>query len=54
LGITTTGCCCGHNKLYGFIGVVDEDIEEMIGLGYEVAFNPSRPNDKDSFLPKSI
>ena len=53
-GITTTGCCCGHNKLEGFIGVVERDIPKMKELGYEVQFNPSRPNDEDSFKPKSL
>lgn len=54
LGITTTGCCCGHNKLPGYIGVIPDDIPRMKELGYEVAFNPSRPGDEDSFLPTSI
>lgn len=51
-GITTTGCCCGHNKSEGFIGVIDSDIKRMKELGYEVHFNQSRPNDDDSFKPK--
>jgi hypothetical protein len=54
LGITTTGCCCGHNKLYGYIGVIESDIERMMEMGYRVAFNPSRPLDKDSFIPKTV
>lgn len=54
LGITTTGCCCGHNELPGFIGVVEEDIPRMKQLGYEVMFNPSRPGDEDSFYATSI
>lgn len=53
LGITTTGCCCGHNKLGGFIGVVDEDIQRMKEMGYAVRFNQSRPGDEDSFIPKT-
>jgi hypothetical protein len=53
-GVTTTGCCCGHNEQQGYIGVADEDIPRMKELGYEVAFNSSRPNDEDSFIPKSI
>ena len=28
-GIKTHGCCCGHNKVEGFIGVEDEYIENM-------------------------
>lgn len=54
LGITTTGCCCGHNKLPAYIGVIDSDIQRMKDMGYEVHFNPSRPNDEDSFIPTSI
>lgn len=54
IGITTTGCCCGHNKLYSYIGVINEDIPRMIDIGYEIRFNHSRPNDNDSFIPKSI
>jgi hypothetical protein len=54
LGITTTGCCCGHNKMPSYIGVIPNDISRMKDLGYEVAFNPSRPDDEDSFTPTSI
>ena len=54
IGITTTGCCCGHNKIYGYIGVIDKDIHRMKFIGYEVQFNPNRPNDEDSFIPKTI
>ena len=28
-GITTTGCCCGHNKVLAYIGVADSDISAM-------------------------
>jgi hypothetical protein len=54
MGVTTTGCCCGHNKVEGYIGVIDEDIPKMKELGYKVAFNECRPGDEDSFVPKSI
>ena len=54
IGIRTTGCCCGHNKVDGYIGVIDEDIEKMKNLGYTVHFNKSRPNDEDSFNCKSL
>lgn len=54
LGITTTGCCCGHNKLPGYIGVIDEDIQKMISLGYANVLNTTNPQRKDSFSPKSI
>jgi hypothetical protein len=53
LGITTTGCCCGHNKMEGFIGVIDDDIPRMKAMGYKVAFNSSRPGDEDSFVARS-
>lgn len=54
LGIKTTGCCCGHGKQeLAFIGVVPEYIPRMKELGYKVQFNPCRPNDEDSFVPKT-
>lgn len=53
-GIKTTGCCCGHgNKYMAYIGVKPEYIEKMKELGYKVHFNKCRPNDEDSFVPKS-
>ena len=52
-GIKTTGCCCGHGKNEPFIGVDFEDIEKMKKLGYKVQYNPCRPNDEDSFIPKT-
>ena len=54
LGIITTGCCCGHNRLEGYIGVVDEDITKMKELGYKVEYNPCRPGDEDSFYAKTV
>ncbi len=53
-GITTTGHCCGHNKMMGYIGVEWGDIQKMKDLGYRVAFNDLRPDDEDSFIPKSV
>lgn len=53
-GITTTGCCCGHNKLPGYIGVIDSDIEKMKAMGYEIQPNENRPGAEDSFKPKSL
>lgn len=50
-GIITTGCCCGHNKQKGYIGVKEEYISKMVSLGYKVRFNECRPDDKDSFIP---
>lgn len=54
LGIITTRCCCGHNKVDSYIGVSDEFIPIMKELGYKVRFNNIRPNDEDSFIPKEI
>lgn len=48
-GIITTGCCCGHNQIPGFIGVEFAFIDQMKQLGYKVQYNPMRPNDEDSF-----
>lgn len=53
MGIETTGCCCGHNLVEPFIGVEFEFIPKMKELGYEVRFNPCRPDDEDSFISKS-
>lgn len=56
LGISTTGCCCGHNiePIFAFIGVIGEDIPKMISLGYEFQVNETDLTRKDSFKPKSI
>ena len=55
LGIETTGCCCGHNthRAHAYIGVTNEHIDQMKGMGYKVVFNSSRPGDDDEFSPKS-
>ena len=53
MGIKTTGCCCGHGKQGAFIGVDCDDIQKMKDLGYEVYHNECRPNDEDSFVPKT-
>lgn len=54
MGIKTTGCCCGHGRTEPFIGVDFDDIQKMKDLGYQVHFNKCRPNDEDSFIPKTI
>lgn len=54
LGIRTTGCCCGHNKLDGFIGVIEEDIGRVMHLGYEPRLNETDPLRHDSFHPLSV
>lgn len=53
-GITTTGCCCGHNKAEPYIGVIFSDIPKMKALGYTVKYNNCRPYDEDSFIPQSL
>lgn len=54
MGIKTTGCCCGHgNQGLAFIGVMSEYIPRMKELGYKVQFNSCRPDDEDSFRPKT-
>lgn len=53
-GIHTTGCCCGHgDSSKAFIGVDFKDIDKMKELGYKVHFNSCRPEDEDSFVPKT-
>ena len=52
-GIRTTGCCCGHNALPGYIGVVDEDVPRMLALGYRVRPHETDPTRRDSFYPLS-
>ena len=51
-GITTIGCCCGHNRFTPYITVIEEDIPRMKALGYQVQFDPFAPLSQDSFVPK--
>lgn len=53
-GIVTTGSCCGHNKVPGYIGVDEKDIDKMKELGYVVLPNSLDASREDSFVPKSI
>lgn len=54
-GIKTTGCCCGHGQSSkAFIGVKPEFIPRMKELEYTVYYNSCRPNDEDSFIPKTM
>lgn len=54
MGIKTTGCCCGHGDVTKcFIGVKEEYIPQMKEMGYKVFFNSIRPEDEDSFVPKT-
>lgn len=54
LGIKTTGCCCGHGRTNPLINVDFDDIQRMKDMGYKVQYNPCRPNDEDTFYPKTI
>lgn len=54
-GIRTTGCCCGHGDAEtAFIGVRADFIPKMKEMGYKVFHNKYRPNDEDSFIPKTV
>lgn len=53
LGIETTGCCCGHNKGFAYIGVLDKYIDKMLELGYKIAPGIT-PDRRDSFYPLSM
>lgn len=52
-GIRTTGCCCGHGKALGYIGVWEEDIQRMIDIGYVVRPNETDGSRRDGFYPKT-
>lgn len=50
LGITTLGCCCGHNSsIAAYIQVVKSDIKRMKELGYKKQVNTF---NKNSFVPQ--
>ena len=51
LGVETTGCCCGHNKVRPMINVKPEYHNKMIKLGYKHWVNEF---DVDCYEPKSI
>lgn len=51
LGITTYGCCCGHNKVESMVNVDDKDIDKMLELGY-VQNHPDKTR-KDTFKLKT-
>lgn len=57
LGIHTQGCCCGHNKMTGFIQVERTDYQRMLNFGYEWYHGYSDDlggNSRyDAFIPKS-
>ena len=54
MGVATTGCCCGHNKTFAYIGVEKQHIQQMKDMGYEVQSNHMYPDREDSFKPKSL
>lgn len=57
LGIHTQGCCCGHNKMCGFIQVERTDLQKMLDYGYEwyhgYSENLGGKDRYDAFIPKS-
>ncbi len=53
-GIRTYGCCCGHNKIQGYINVDEEDFSKAQALGYEKYVFPNDPSRDDTIIPKSI
>lgn len=56
-GITTTGCCCGHNlgTFAPFIGVIKDDVSRMASLGYELNDDgPECPSNGLNFKPKTL
>lgn len=54
LGIITTGCCCGHNIGFAYIGVEEDFIPEMEKLGYKHQLNPMNVEANDIFVPKIL
>lgn len=48
-GIETIECCCGHNKVDGYISVSPKHRDSMILIGYQ----PIDENHIDAFKPKS-
>lgn len=51
LGIVTHGCCCGHNEMQSIVNVADENIQQMLDLGY-VQNHPDTTR-KDTFRLKT-
>ena len=35
LGVVTLGCCCGHNKVKGFVNVGMDGFQKAIDAGYK-------------------
>jgi len=52
-GIKTIGCCCGHNKKYGYIQVTPNDCEKMEKLGYIRQPEKDEYCGKWCFIPKT-
>lgn len=51
-GIITYGCCCGHNILESMVNVDDNNIEQMLKMGY--VQNHHDKTRKDTFRLKTI
>ena len=52
-GVTTIACCCGHGRKQGFIQVIEQDVEDMLMLGYEMLPVDENGNGKWCFKPKT-
>ena len=53
-GIKTIGCCCGHQKLCGYIQVSPEYVSKMQELGYKQSRQDENGNGLWCFVPKSV
>lgn len=51
--VKTLGCCCGHDKLQGYVQVEPQYCEKMIELGYEQLPLDKNGNGLWCFKPKS-
>lgn len=51
-GIWTLECCCGHNKVDGYIIVANEHITKMEKIGYKRQYHPTEEYRNDIFYPK--
>ena len=54
LGITTTGCCCGHRKGKEYIKVIKKDVVRMMFLGYKERVHPYDSTLSNTFFPLSV
>ena len=53
LGIKTIECCCGHNKVQGYIAVDEKHIKQMKDLDYKTAVRKDGIIREEIFYPKT-